>query len=298
MGSSDYQYPLIGEFNNLEASIGARGMGKTTWQLSRAWQIQHESGAYVIGHSLGARLTKQLPKELGGHKLPIKYHTTLDKLQRGLFWSPAKWHILAPPLALDGNQVKAGEALATADSLLQFSARFSTEIRRRAWKKKHPLRTWHPNVDMEGIRCPPVIVIIDEGIAIESAGISRKEDNRWFLQYLYSLRHYHIALLYAIQDGTARSWRVLEQATRIFVFAIRHEWALQAMNAAGATRDETDKIKRLKKYQHIEIAAFDVERLESDLNVDVKKLEESGGTAKLPGTDESTDKKTDNSDLG
>lgn len=267
-------WPLVGTFNHLEASVGARGMGKTTWQENRVYQIQRETGAYVIGHSLGARLTRRLPDEYGGHELPITYHTTLAKLERGLRWHPARWHILAPPLAADGNQVSAGQALATADALLQFSARLSNAVRRNAWKKMHPFRVWGPNVEYKDVRCPPIIVVIDEGIAIESASPSRKEDNRWFLQYLYSLRHMHIALLYAIQDGSSRSWRILEQATRIFVFAIRHEWALQCMRAAGASKDELGQIKTLGKYEHVEIAALDVEKLE----------EESDG--KMPGADE------------
>lgn len=267
-------WPEVGTFNHLEASVGARGMGKTTWQEHRALSIQRASGAYVIGHSLGARLSKRLPDDLGGDELPIKYHTTLESVEKGLRRSPEKWHILAPPLAGDGNAVSAGQALATADSLLQFAVRLSTAVRKSAWKKLHPFRIWHSNVDMTGVRCPPVIVIIDEGIAIESAGVSRKEDNRWFLQFLYSLRHYHIALLYAIQDGSSRSWRVLEQATRIFVFAIRHQWALLSMQAAGASREELDKIRALTKWHHVEIAALDV-----------KKLEESSG-GEMPGEDE------------
>lgn len=274
---SDDHWPKVGEFNHLEASIGARGMGKTTWQEHRAWKIQRETGAYVIGHSLGARLTRVLPAELGGAELPIKYHTTLRDLERGLRRYPAKWHILAPPLAADGNAVSAGQAIATADALLQFSAKLSTSIRKAAWKKKNPFKWWGPNVEYKDVRCPPVIVLIDEGIAIESGGPSRKEDNRWFLQYLYSLRHYHIALLYAIQDSSARSWRVLEQATRIFVFAIRHQWALNGMNAAGATKEEVERIRRLGKWQHVEIAALDVKKLEAATDKEI------------PGDDEETD---------
>lgn len=243
--------------------MGARGMGKTTWQAYRALTIQRQTGAYVIGHSLGARFVPRLPNELGGSVLPIKYHTTLEKLERGLRHHPQLWHILAPPLAADGNQVTAGQALATADELLKFSARLSNAVRRNAWKKLHPFRIWGPNVSYDGVRCPPIIVVIDEGIAIESASPSRKEDNRWFLQYLYSLRHMHIALLYAIQDGSSRSWRILEQATRIFVFAIRHEWALACMRAAGASKEELDRIRRLTKWEHVEIAALDVKKLET-----------------------------------
>lgn len=277
MAETHSPYPAVGDFNHLEASVGARGMGKTTWQEYRAYTLQRKTGAYVIGHSLGARLTRKLPDELGGHELPIRYYTTLKKLEAGLRRNPGSWHILAPPLAMDGNQVSAGQAIATADALLQFSARLSNGVRKSAWKKKNPFRIWGPNVEYKDIHCPPIIVLIDEGIAIESGGPSRKEDNRWFLQYLYSLRHYHIALLYAIQDSSARSWRVLEQATRIFVFAIRHQWALNGMNAAGATKDEVDRIRRLRKWQHVEIAALDV-----------KKLEEATDK-EMPGDDEDDD---------
>lgn len=255
--------PVVGEFNHLEASVGARGMGKTTWQEHRAWTLQRQSGGYVIGHSLGARLTRKLPDELGGALLPIVYYTTLDKLERGLRRHPAKWHILAPPLAVDGNEVSASQALATADELLKFATRLSNAVRKAAWNKVYPFKVWGPNVEYKGVHAPPVIVIIDEGIAIDSAGPSRKDENKWFLQFLYSLRHYHIALLYAIQDSTARSWRVLEQATRIFVFAIRHEWALNCMRAAGATLEEKEQIKRLRKWEHVEIAALDVKKLET-----------------------------------
>lgn len=276
-------WPEVGTFNVLEASVGARGMGKTTWQEHRAWDLQRRTGAYVIGHSLGARLTKKMPDELGGAELPIKYHTTLASLERGVRWYPQKWHILAPPLAIDGNNVSAGQAMATADALLQYASRLSNAVRRAAWKKIHPFGRWHSNVDYKGVKCPPIIVLIDEGIAIESAGPSRKEDNRWFLQFLYSLRHYHIALLYAIQDGSSRSWRVLEQATRIFVFRIRHAWALQCMQVAGASKEETERIRGLDKYEHVELTAFDVEKLEK----------ESDG--KMPGSDEGESAKLANS---
>jgi hypothetical protein len=283
---SDDHWPEVGEFNTLEASVGARGMGKTTWQQHRVWQTQRETGAYVIGHSLGARLTRKLPQELGGATLPIRYHTTLKKLEHGLRRHPGDWHILAPPLLADGNNQTAGEAIATADELLKFSIKLSNAIRKWAWKKRHPFRFWGPNVDYKDIRCPPIIVMIDEGIAIESAGPSRKEDNRWFLQYLYSLRHMHIALFYAIQDGSARSWRVLEQATRIFVFAIRHEWALNAMRAAGASRDEIDEIRRLTKWHHVEIAALDVEKLEAESGVSLNEDGSGDEGGKMPGADE------------
>lgn len=241
--------PLVGSWNVLESSVGARGMGKSTHQCMRALQLSREAGgAYVIGHSLGARLPKQLPKELGGDPLPVEYHPTITKLERALRRNPNKWHILAP--ALD-RQEGDGD---TADDLLRFAVRLSDQLRKQAWKRLHPFSIWKPNADMTGVRCVPIIVIIDEGIAVEAAGPSRKEANRWFLEFLYSLRHYHIGLLYAIQDASARSWRVLEQSTAIHVFAVRHEWALNSIRAAGASDEEIHKIECLKAHQHVTLS--------------------------------------------
>ena len=273
-------WPEIGKWNHLESSIGARGMGKSTWQSFRALKLQKASGGYVIGHSLGARLNRKLPAELGGDELPIVYHTSIQKLERGLRRSPEKWHILAPPMQGDGNSDEELLKQSSADALLKFAMQLSTAIRKREWKKKNPLRLWNPNVSYEGIEAPPIIILIDEGIALESASPSRKEDNRWFLQFLYSLRHLHIALLYAIQDGSARSWRILEQSTMIYVFAIRHQWALECMRAAGASQDEIDRIKRLGKYQHVTLQSLEVG---GTLNVDALKSK-SGG--RVPGEDE------------
>ena len=245
----------IGKWNHLEASLGQRGMGKSTHQCVRALELQIDSGgAYVIGHSIGGRLPSRLPAEYGGHELPITYHETIDALSRGLRRRPERWHILAPSLRLDKQA-----AHETADDLIKFVIQFSRSIRERSWNKAHPFGLpgarlgWRDNVSHEGVQAPPVVLIIDEGIAIEAAGPSRKTDNRWFLQFLYSLRHYHIALLYAIQDASARSWRILEQATKLFVFSVRHQWALQSIQAAGATPEQIDEIRALRKYQFVEL---------------------------------------------
>jgi hypothetical protein len=200
----------------------------------------------VIGHSLGARLPPRLPAELGGDLLPIKYHDSISKLERGLRRSPDMWHVLAPPLSKKQRD--------TADDLLRFTVRFTDSLRKESWKRANPLKLWNPMVSYTDVPCTPTIVIVDEGIAVDAAGTSRKEDNKWFLEFLYSLRHNHMALLWAIQDATSRSWRVLEQATAIHVFRVRHAWALQAIQAAGASAEEVDQIRRLEKHQHVTLS--------------------------------------------
>lgn len=253
-------YPKIGEWNVLEASVGARGMGKSTHQCHRAYELVGvANGAYVIGHSLGSRLPEKLPPELGGVTLPIRYYPTIERLERGLHRWPGDWHILSPPVAGDGQRLDAEPE--TADDLLQFSVRLSVQVRRRAFEQAHPLRPWRPSSSKTlGLRAPPILVLVDEGIAVEAAstGQRSREADRWFLEYLYSLRHWHIGLLYSIQDATARSWRVLEQATRIHCFRVRHQWHLQALEAAGASREQAAEIRALRRYEHVTIESEEV----------------------------------------
>lgn len=252
MGDEKDKRPEIGTWNVLESSIGQRGMGKSTYQCYRALQLSRQAGgAYVIGHSLGARLPSELPAELGGDKLPVVYYPTVEKLERGLRRHPGKWHILAPPLG-NGDDDQANND--TADDLLKFAKRLSYGIRKQAWYRVHPFRLFNAYRDMKGIRAVPIIVLVDEGIAVESAGHSRKENNRWFLEFLYSLRHMHIALMWAIQDASARSWRVLEQSTAIHVFAVRHDWAITSIRAAGASESELARIQQLKPHQHVTLS--------------------------------------------
>lgn len=235
---------LIGDMNRLAVLIGARGQGKSTWGAYLALRWQREAGAYVIGHSLGGRLPRRLPAELGGAELPIVYHETLAKLRSGLHWRPAKWHILAPPPGRSHG--------ATADDLLHFAQELSDTIRKRYWEGKH-FGAWKHNANHEDVNAPPIVVIIDEGIAVEGAGVSRKEDNRWFLEFIISLRHLHIGLIWSQQDPTARSWRILEQATDLYVFREHHQWALNALRAAGASEEQLEIIRALKPHHHLHI---------------------------------------------
>lgn len=244
------RWPAVGQWNVLEASIGKRGMGKSTHQAARALQLQQESGGYVIGHSLGQRLPDRLPKELGGAKLDIRYHQTIAELEKGLQRRPRDWHILSPQLPEEGGPPNPD----TADDLMRWSIRLSKALRDKAWWDENPYRLSKPkSVNYTGLHVPPIIVILDEGIAVDAAstGDSATGKNKWFLQYVYSIRHLHIALLYAIQEPTSRSWRVLESATAVHCFRIDHEWAVNAVRAAGANAEQADRIKRLPPYEFV-----------------------------------------------
>lgn len=253
-------WPAVGEVNMLEAFIGARGHGKSTYQCVRAYEASREWGsAYVIGHSFGQRLPEKLPDVYyRGPRLPIVYHPSLDKLNRGLHKDPSKWHILAPPSGAEARAAGVDmHARDTADDLLQYAEDLSLAIRKQAWWRANPWRLYMPrSVRFLGLQAPPVIVLIDEGVAVAAAkgGADKRADTRhdWFQEYLFSLRHNHIALFYAIQNPSSRSWKLLEQATALHCFKLQHEWALNEIRAAGgATPEEIAEIGALRHFDHV-----------------------------------------------
>lgn len=247
------QHPEVGTWDHLEAFLGQRGTGKSTYQCARARDLcQLADGAYVIGHSIGARLPTKLPDEYGGGELPITYYRTIAKLAVGLRRNPGRWHILAPPPIRFGPRD-------TADDLLEFAQRHAESVKLASFKRVHPFGAifcdpW--SLKYNGIPSPPTVVLVDEGIAVDSAGTkgeSNAKQKQWFKELLFSLRHSHIALLWSIQDPNAKSWQVLGQATLMHVFHLKHQWALNAIQAAGASDDELEQIEDLRRYEHVTV---------------------------------------------
>lgn len=258
----------IGEVDDLEVLIGQRGTGKSTYMVHRARQLQRSyGGAYVLGHSLGRRLPSKIPAELGGGTVPLQYHLDLKEVQKGMRSHPDRWHILAPPLSLEMPAAYYRERFReTADDLIAYAVRLSTQLRMAAWRRENPwsLRRNIAKIDFTGVPCTPIILMIDEGVAVEGATQSKtKEEGREFKEWLFSLRHLHTALLWSIQDPTARGWHILGQATWLRIFHTKHEYALQAIRAAGAEEEDLDDIEDLYAYEHVDVRVGVEKRPES-----------------------------------
>ncbi len=249
--------PLIGSVNILEVSVGGRGAGKSMAQAARALQLQRELGAYVIVHSLGRRLPREIPSgsslPFAGTKLKVDYHASIDDLDRGVRRHPERFQALAPALTAEGGRAR--DERDTADDLINYVIRLSTGIRRKAWHEAHPWRVWNADkADYNGLRARPIVLVIDEGIAVEGADKrASREMTQEFGQFLYSLRHFHVAMLWAIQEPNARSWKIIEAATATHVFQVRHEWALGAIRSSGASPDAMGDIARLDLYEFVTI---------------------------------------------
>lgn len=244
----------VGKFDHLIVEIGKRGAGKSVHACQRARELQAEAGgAYVIGHSMGGRMPAVLPD---GFRPPLRYYRNVEELGRGLRRWPNDWHIIAPPHEVTDREPH--KARSSADDLIRYSMSLSQVLRDAAWRKAHP---WAWDVPKSGanyddLECTPVIVIVDEGVAVTGAAggdRAKGEKTDWFREWLISLRHYHTAPIFNIQSATMRSWHILEQATEINVFQTSHQYALNALDVAGATDDDLERIAKLAKYEHVTI---------------------------------------------
>lgn len=270
----------VGDLDELEVFLGQRGTGKTAHACLRILEGLHRhGGGYVLGHSLGARLPREMPKELGGNELPISYHATVDKLARALRRHPERWHVLAPPLPHEwGEQATGGRDPETADDLLRYAVRLSAVLRLSAYRKKHLIKGWFTRdpsrLDFTGLVVPPVYVLIDEGIAVEGAAASKtRQTSRQFLQFLFSIRHMHIALEWCIQDPNARSYQLMSQATLLHVHHTKHQWAVNAIQAAGANEDEVERIEDLHGYEYVTVEISATQRKHEDELTDEEKAD-------------------------
>ena len=136
--------------------------------IDRAREVQINSGgAYVIGHSIGQRLPERTDRS---GRLPLEYHRSIAELDKGLHRRPAKWHILAPPL--EDEDPTPDKARSTADELIRYAVRLSRALRERAWRDAHPMRSLlgiPKNATFTGLRCPPIILLLDEGVSVTGA---------------------------------------------------------------------------------------------------------------------------------
>lgn len=267
--SPSRRLPKIGEVNILEATFGNRGEGKSMSQAIRTYELQRQhGGAYVIGHSIGRRVPKRFPAGIyGGHTLPVRYYRSIEDMHRGLMKHPTDWHFVAPPLPEEDPYPDLPKS--SADELIRYAVRLSWQVRWAAWKRANPMalatllnRPPKNGVDFDGIESPPIILVIDEGIAVRGAAVGKRIDDEWFLSFLISLRHLNIILLWSLQDPTMKTWHVIGQASLVRVFYLENEWVLNAIRVAGASREQLQAITELDQYEHI-VLTFGRDRVEN-----------------------------------
>jgi hypothetical protein len=213
----------IGKLDRITVIIGERGMGKSTLTMLDAREFQRTCGGYVIGHSPNGQI---------GAADDIEFHSDLRRMARGLKRRPEKIHIVTagPP-----------------EDVLRYGTTLCRAIKKRAFKKAHPLKRYKEDRPApRGLCAAPVLVIIDEGVAMrrnpthpELAELER---------LLTSARHLHLALTWSSQAPTTRQWVLLEQASGLRVFRYTHQYGLTSLQAAGIPRDVVAQLPQLRRF--------------------------------------------------
>lgn len=230
----------IGSVDMVETILGEKGNGKSTYLVERVMHLQRELGAYVIGHSPGARLPLKLPS---GRPTRVEYYPDLKQMERGLRRDTSKIHIVAR---------------GPADDIIQYARDMSLRLRKRAWGEHVGLlgKRWTPETQMTGVHCQAIIVVIDEAVSLKGAtgniAKRRDEESQLVKEALFGARHDNIAYFVSIQDPGAFAWTMMSQSTIITCFRLEHDWSQIHLRAAGFTEEQIELVGKLDGGQYIQ----------------------------------------------
>lgn len=222
----------VGTLDRVTIVLGERGMGKSTLIKHDFDAFRAETGGLIIGHSRNGQI---------GTEPDIVFHDDVERLQRGLRRHPAKIHLVTK---------------GPAEPVLAYAEALSLAIRKRAWKRAHPLRPFNPHRPLDaGTLATPVMVLIDEGVAMKRH--PSNEEMQRLEEMLTSARHMHLAVTWSIQTPTARQWILMEQGNRFRVFRYVHEWGGNALRAAGIPKEAVEEIRELPRFVYYHRDKFD-----------------------------------------
>lgn len=229
----------VGTLDRITVIVGERGMGKSTF-LSKVDipQFRRETGGYVIGHSTNG--------QIGADPGRIEFHDDLRQLSRGIRKHPGRAHFVARGKPEDVLH----HALAMS---LSVRKRAHERYRAEAFRRGELVPKFRPDRPApKGLMAPPVLVVIDEGMAMRRNPSQRELQE--LEELLTSARHSHVAVTWSSQSPSLRQWVLLEQANRQRVFRYTHEYGANALRAGGVHKDVIPALRDLPRFSYY---AFD-----------------------------------------
>jgi hypothetical protein len=206
-------------FDECIVIMGLRGTGKSAYALRRAVELQKDPGCYVVVHDAAYRLPDHYFDDEGEkHTVDVRRYTSTAEAARGLKERPGAVHVLVVP---DGMEV----------------ARFASQVAEASLKSRtdgHLL---------------PVVLVIDEGVAVKSASRYRMADD--MLEYLVMLRHNNVGLILAVQDPRFVHYSFAGTSSEIVIFHLHDEAALKKVCDLGMPRELADQARTLPKYKYL-----------------------------------------------
>lgn len=218
----------IGTLDRVRVIIGERGTGKSTLAKIDAREFQREHGGYVIGHSPNGQI---------GESPDIEFHDDLRRLARGIRRHPEKMHFVVQ---------------GPAEDVIDYGERLAARVRKSAFERAHPFKRFREHRPAPpGLKAPPVLVVIDEGVSMKRH--PSQDELAELERLLTSARHKHFALTWITQAPTARQWVLLEQASGLRAFRYTHEWGQNGIRAAGIPKDVAQGLRDLPRFSYFEI---------------------------------------------
>lgn len=204
-----------GQWNHAIIVLGVPGCGKSTYALARLIQLC-QTPAYGLAHDPGWRLPAKLPDGMPDPKL--HRHETIEAGRAAIARDGSGVHAFA---VADGQEVLAfGRALSEA-SLAKGG----------------------------GDRGTPVVVLLDEGVATESASPYRLGGP--MREGLALRRHRHMAIIMTAQDPRLIHYAMVGLSTEIVMFRLRDDRALAELERMGVPSETTARLRGLPNYHYI-----------------------------------------------
>ncbi len=224
----------LGQYNEVVAVFGEKGTGKSTWLKRFAREFLRRTGGFVIGHS---------PKGQIGADKDVIFADSIKELDANLQRYPSRLHFVT---------------VGRPEDVIEYGRAMSRRLRERA-VKHGPGRTgfaklfgrkFHPNRPAPpGTPCPPVLILIDEGIEMQEA--PTREEATQLQTFLTAARHEHVGFVFSIQAPSKRAWMITEQARVVVCFRYMHEWGFNSIRAGGVPMHVIERVKALPRFEYL-----------------------------------------------
>lgn len=208
----------VGQWNHAIGVLGVPGCGKSTYAASLALELG-ATPAYLLAHDPTWRIPPTLPD---GRTVPLRRHATIEICRAALAKDATGLHA---PTATDGA------------AILNFACALAAASK---GGEIVPL----------GKEAVPVVVLIDEAVAIEHSGPGRLREE--LLEVLVGRRHKHVALIYTVQSPRLVDVSLLSMATRLVMFRLIDEKSRDRLrDEAGVPEALLDQLATLPDHQYL-----------------------------------------------
>jgi DNA helicase HerA-like ATPase len=201
-----------GAWNHAIVAIGAPGSGKSTWLVERVIALSSSAGAIVIAADPEYRIPELSPT---GTRYPVARVDSRDQAIEALRADPRR--VIALTSSPDATLSLALELAAA--SLAAHGGRAGT----------------------------PVMLLVDEAVALDGAGIYRLGDE--LRRVLVGRRHLHVGIAITMQEATIAHRAIVALSTEVAIFRVGDPVTIGRLRARGVPQAILDSAPTLAPHR-------------------------------------------------